>query len=67
MIPSQVVADYDDYYDDLTDEDIDDILLTVVAGGLYCDICCHSKRNTMWQFTKDNVSKWSKICADACS
>ena len=33
MICSQVVADYDDYYDDLTDEDIDDILLTVVAGG----------------------------------
>ena len=45
MIHSQVVADYDDYYDDLTDEDIDDILLTVVAGGLYCDICWHSKWN----------------------
>ena len=32
MVSRQVVDDYDDYYDDLSDDDIDEILLSVVGG-----------------------------------
>ena len=33
MVTRQVMVDYDDFYDDLTDDDIDEIILSVLDGG----------------------------------